>query len=67
MRNLFAILALVPLVVLAGCSVMAEVLYGDALLYARERCNRLISMQERQFCLERLNTAQRQADDVRKK
>ena len=38
MKNLFVILAFVPLFGLAGCGVIAEVLYDDAVLQGRERC-----------------------------
>ena len=67
MKNLFVILAFVPLFGLAGCGVIAEVLYDDAVLQGRERCYRLFSAPERQSCLERFNTARRQADDARRK
>ena len=67
MKNPLVVLALVPIFGLAGCGVIAEVLYDDAVFGARERCERLISMPERQSCLQRLNTAKRQADELRKK
>jgi hypothetical protein len=67
MKNLFAVLALVPIVGLAGCGAIAEEWYDAAVRGERERCDRLISSSERQSCLQRLNTAKRQADELRRK
>ena len=67
MKLLFA-LVLIPLSIgLAGCGALAEVAYDDAVQRQRAQCEKLVSMSERQSCMQRVNTAKRQAEEERKK
>jgi hypothetical protein len=46
---------------------LAEVAYDDAADRERAQCERLVSMSERQVCLQRVNAATKQAEAQRKK
>jgi hypothetical protein len=50
-----------------GCGVIAEVAYDDAVQRERAQCEKLVAMSDRQSCMQRVNTAKRQADEERKK
>lgn len=51
----------------AGCSAVGELAYDEAATRERAACERLIAMSDRQACLQRVNTATRQAEASRKK
>lgn len=50
-----------------GCSAVGELAYDEAATRERAACDRLIAMSDRQACLQRVNTAARQAEAARKK
>jgi hypothetical protein len=52
---------------LAGCAAVAELAYDDAADRERAQCEKLVSMSDRQTCMQRVNTAMRQAEEQRKK
>jgi hypothetical protein len=52
---------------LAGCSAIGELAYDDVAARERAACDRLIAMSDRQACMQRVNTANKQADAARKK
>jgi hypothetical protein len=67
MKHLLS-LALIPIcIALFGCGAIAEVAYDDAAQRERAQCEKLVSMSDRQSCMQRVNTAKRQADEARKK
>ena len=62
------VLTLTPIsIALSGCSAIAEVAYDDAVQRERAQCEKLVSMSDRQSCMQRVNTAKRQAEEARKK
>jgi hypothetical protein len=67
MKTFLTFLLTTQTLVLAGCGAIAEVAYDDAVYHERAQCEKLVSASERQSCLQRVNTAKRQADDMRKK
>ena len=54
-------------IALAGCSAIGELAYDEAASRDRAACERMASMSDRQACLQRVNTAARQAEAVRKR
>jgi hypothetical protein len=67
MKVLVYLLSVPIALALAGCGALAEVAYDDALYRERAQCEKLVSASERQSCLQRVNTAKRQADQIRRK
>ena len=67
MKIQLAIASILLSVSMAGCSAIAEVAYDDAVQRERVQCEKLVSMLDRQTCMQRVNTAKRQADEQRKK
>jgi hypothetical protein len=67
MKLLAPLLSFPIALALAGCGALAEVAYDDAVYRERAQCEKLVSAQERQSCLQRVNTAKRQADEMRRK
>jgi hypothetical protein len=51
----------------AGCMGMAELAYDSAAGFERAQCEKLVSMADRKACLERVNTALKQAQTQRNK
>ena len=67
MKHLLS-LALTPIsIAFSGCGAIAEVAYDDAVQRERAQCEKLVSMSDRQSCMQRVNTAKRQAEEARKK
>lgn len=70
MNHLIA-LTLTPLIIsLCGCGAMGAIgaiSYDMALDKERAQCEKLVSMSDRQSCIQRVNTAERQAEEARKK
>jgi hypothetical protein len=54
-------------IALSGCEAIPELAYDLALERERALCQRLISMTDRQACVQRLNQAERQANEAREK
>lgn len=51
----------------AGCGAIAEIAYDNAVQRDRAQCEKLVSMADRQACMQRVNTAKSQAEEQRKK
>ena len=67
MKLLLALASILLSIGVAGCGAVAEVAYDDAIQRERAQCEKLVSMSDRQTCMQRVNTAKRQADEQRKK
>lgn len=52
---------------LSGCQAVAMLAYDSAAQRERDQCDRAMNMQDRQTCLQRVNTAARQAEEQRRK
>jgi len=65
-RRLNGILLGLLAVALAACSAMGEVAYDLRLEHERDRCQALVANSERNSCLERVRSTERQAEQVRK-
>lgn len=52
---------------LLGCSVVGELAYDIAAQEQRQQCDKIMSVTDRQACRQRVNDAERQAEDQRKK
>jgi hypothetical protein len=50
----------------SACTALAEVAYDEAAHRERAQCDRLVSMSERQACMQRVNAATKQAEAQRK-
>jgi hypothetical protein len=70
MKHLIAF-TLTPLIIsLCGCGAIGAIgaiSYDVALDNERFQCENLVSMSDRQSCMQRVNTANRQAQEARKK
>ena len=64
----FLALALISMSIsIAGCGAIAEAVYDSAVQRERDQCEKFVAMSDRQSCMQRVNTAKRQADEARKK
>jgi hypothetical protein len=64
---LFTVLLAVALLTQSACMGVAELAYDSAAGFERAKCEKLVSMSARQACLERVNTALKQARTQRNK
>jgi hypothetical protein len=64
---LFTVLLAVALLTQSACMGVAELAYDSAAGFERAQCEKLVSMSDRQACLERVNTALKQARTQRSK
>jgi hypothetical protein len=67
MKQLIAFAFLSICINFAGCSAIAEIAYDDAVQREQAQCEKLVSMSDRQSCMQRVNTVKRQAEESRKK
>jgi len=67
MKIAFLPAAVAVLVSQSACTAIGEFAYDDAVSRERAQCEKSVSMPERQACMQRVNTAQAQADAQRKK
>jgi len=51
----------------SGCMGLAELAYDSAAGHERAQCEKLVSMADRRACIERVNTALKQAQTQRNK
>ncbi len=58
--------AMVLACALSACSALSEIAYDSAAGSERTRCEKLESLPERQACLQRVNAANKQAEEARK-
>lgn len=58
---LWAALAALP-----GCMVIGDLAYQSAVDRERARCETFVNMPDRQDCLQRVNTAAKQADEQKR-
>jgi hypothetical protein len=63
--RIFTMTAIISM--LAACTGIGEIAYDEAANRERRECERFVAMSDRQACLQRVNTATKQAEASRKK